>query len=110
MGQGPLQENRETSGLHQSKFHFDVKTKILKAFLNGIDSLIFNTESVSLLQKQSNIMSTTEGRKVLRLYNQILKEFVTYEYIWHRAWVHGICKVHHGKFSALQTVVLISST
>lgn len=66
--------------------------------------LNFNTESVSLAQKQSNILSSTEGKNVLRLYNRILKEFVTYEYIWHRAWVQGICKVHHGKFSAIQTV------
>ncbi|XP_075877996.1 dynein axonemal heavy chain 8-like [Nelusetta ayraudi] len=50
---------------------------------------------LNYIQKQSNILSSTEGKNVLRLYNRILKEFVTYEYIWHRAWVQGICKVHH---------------
>lgn len=56
-------------------------------------------------QKNSEILSSVEGKAVIRQYNKISYVLVEFEVVYHTAWVREISQLQYGVYKTVQTYV-----
>lgn len=66
-------------------------------------SLLKRNLSFSLKkQKNSEILSSAEGKAIIRHYNKVAYVLVEFEVLYHTAWVREISQLQYGMYKTLQ--------
>uniref|UniRef100_A0A2K6F192 Dynein axonemal heavy chain 8 n=1 Tax=Propithecus coquereli TaxID=379532 RepID=A0A2K6F192_PROCO len=60
------------------------------------------SEPINYFFKNSDILSSLEGKAVIRQYNRISYVLVEFEVIYHTAWVKEITQLHYGVYKTVQ--------
>ncbi|XP_046878072.1 dynein axonemal heavy chain 8-like [Hypomesus transpacificus] len=60
-------------------------------------------EPIDYIQKNSNILSTAEGKEVVKMFNRTAAVFVEFELLYYRAWIREVTQLQY----ALQATLLV---